>query len=255
MGIYTNSGLVNHAKKALELNTKYMWGGILREITNRYIDLLSGIPEYKSQYPASRVSELRSLVGKNYYGVDCVGLIKSYYWSGNPNGGVGSPKYGASGFPDVNANVMFQSASEKGAIDTMPDIPGLIVYSKSHPHVGIYIGNGYTIESTLGVRGDGVVKRKLDGFWEYWFKCPYIRYESSIPKANLVSSYLDFNATVREAPTINSAQINKLYPKQQVTYIRGSDTIDPSSKLVYVKLSEKLNGKNQWILKQAIHGG
>lgn len=187
MGLYTNTGLVNHAKKALQLNTKYMWGGILREITNQYIDQLSGIPAYKNQYPPSRVAELRQCVGKNYYGVDCIGLVKSYYWSGKPNGGTGSPYYGAAGYPDINANEMFKRAKIKGVITGMPEIPGLIVYSKTHPHVGIYIGNGYTIESTLGTRGDGVVKRQLDGLWEYWFQCPYIEYKEPENKPVLFS--------------------------------------------------------------------
>lgn len=184
--MYTNEGLVKHAEKALSLNTKYMWGGLLRPITPAYIDQLRGIYGTKryTGYTDERWNELRSLVGKGYYGVDCVGLIKSYYWSGKADGGVGSPNYGAAGFPDVNAGFMFDAARIKGKIKDMPEVAGLIVYSKSHPHVGIYIGNGETIESTLGSRGDGVVKRKLDNFWEYWFQCPYI----DCPKALLKSS-------------------------------------------------------------------
>ena len=177
MGIYTNTGLVKHAEKALSLNTKYMWGGILRPVEQQF-EMLQKIYGNRNGtgYSAARWNELRQLFGKGYYGVDCVGLIKSYYWSGKPDGGTGSPKYGSAGFPDVNAGFMFNTARVKGGIKEMPDIPGLIVYCKSHPHVGIYIGSGETIESTLGSRGDGVVKRELDGLWEYWFECPYIEY-------------------------------------------------------------------------------
>ena len=178
MGLYTNTGLVKHAQNALALDTKYMWGGILRPIEQQY-DMLFKMYGNKAGtgYTASRWNELKQLCGKGYFGVDCIGLIKSYYWSGKADGGVGSPKYGAVGFPDVNANFMYLQSKVKGKIADMPEIPGLIVYSKSHPHVGVYIGNGYTVESTLGSRGDGVVKRKLDNFWEYWFQCPYIEYE------------------------------------------------------------------------------
>ena len=178
MGIYTNTGLVKHAEKALALNTKYMWGGLLRPITDAYIATLRNIYGVNSNtgYTTARYKELASYAGKGYYGVDCVGLIKSYYWSGKADGGTGSPNYGVKGYPDVNATYMFNTAKNKGTIDTMPEVPGLIVYSKTHPHVGIYIGGGYTIESTLGSRGDGVVKRKLDDLWEYWFECPYIEY-------------------------------------------------------------------------------
>ncbi|MBR5088465.1 MAG: C40 family peptidase [Ruminiclostridium sp.] len=177
MGLYTNEGLVRHAENALKLKTKYMWGGILRPIEQQY-DLLFRTYGTKpgTGYTTERWNELKKLCGKGYYGVDCVGLIKSYYWSGKADGGVGSPKYGAAGYPDTNAGGMYNAAKVKGRIATIPERPGVIVYSKSHPHVGIYVGNGYTIESTLGTRGDGVVKRKLDGFWEYWFECPYIEY-------------------------------------------------------------------------------
>ena len=177
MSIYTNTGLVKHAEKALSLKTKYMWGGILRTIEQQY-DMLFKMYGNKAGtgYTTQRWNELAQLKSKGYYGVDCVGLVKSYYWSGKPDGGTGSPKYGAAGYPDVNANYMYHQSKVKGKISTIPETPGLIVYSKTHPHVGIYIGNGYTIESTLGSRGDGVVKRKLDSFWEYWFQCPYIEY-------------------------------------------------------------------------------
>ncbi len=176
MSIYTNTGLVKHCEKALSLPTKYMWGGILRPIEMQY-DLLHKLYGNKAStgYTAERWEELKKLFRKGYYGVDCVGLIKSYIWSGNPDGGTGSPRY--DGHSDVNAGIMYNLSKAKGKIGNIPEIPGLIVYSKTHPHVGVYVGNGFTIESTLGSRGDGVVKRKLDSFWEYWFQCPFIEYD------------------------------------------------------------------------------
>ena len=172
---YTNKGLVQHVKNALALNTRYMWGGILRPITPAYVDMLSGIYG-AAQYSESRIKMLKSLPS-GYYGVDCVGLVKSYYWSGNENGGTGSKDYGKAGYPDVNANLMYQNARVKGPINTIPEVPGLVVYCKSHPHVGVYIGNGEVVESTIKTAGDGVIKTKLkDWKWEYWFECPYIEY-------------------------------------------------------------------------------
>lgn len=176
---YTNIGLVKHVQAALKLNTKYMWGGILRQITDSYISLLrKNWGNYNgSGYSDKRWNELKTYVGKNYYGCDCVGLIKSYYWSGKDDGGTGSPKYGAAGYPDVNAGIMYNNAKVKGAISSLPEIPGIIVYCKTRPHVGVYIGGGWVIESTLSARGDGVIKTKLSDFkWEYWFECPYIQY-------------------------------------------------------------------------------
>lgn len=163
--IYTNTGLVAHAKNALADKTKYMWGGIYRPITDAYVDQLAKM--YPEQYTSARKQMLKALPD-GYYGIDCVGLIKSYYW-----GGKGSKGY--KGATDVNAHGMYNAAQFKGKIDTLPEQPGLILYCKTRPHVGIYIGNGEVIESTLSSRGDGVTKSKLKDFaWEYWCQCPYI---------------------------------------------------------------------------------
>lgn len=168
-----NIGLVQHCENALKLPTKYMWGGIFRLVEKQY-DMLYSMYGNKpgTGYTPQRWDELSRLKNTGTYGVDCIGLVKSYYW-----GGVGSPKY--DGKTDVNAGTMYNLAKVKGKISTIPETPGLVVYSKTHPHVGVYIGGGYTIESTLGSRGDGVVKHKLDSFWEYWFQCPFIDYSSS----------------------------------------------------------------------------
>lgn len=193
---YTNVGLVTHAKKALALKTRYMWGGILRPITDNYVDMLYKIYGTK-QYSASRVKKLKSLPD-GYFGVDCVGLVKSYYWSGKPNGGTGSPNYGKAGYPDVNANAMYAAAKVKGPISTIPEIPGLVVYCKSRPHVGVYIGDGYVIESTRGGKGDGVVKTKLkDWVWEYWFECPYIAYKKASTSNNTSSTTIKVGDIVK----------------------------------------------------------
>ena len=254
--MYTNKGLVKHAEAALKLNTKYMWGGILRPITNNYIDQLADLYKKTSQYPESRIQTLRGLVGKNYFGCDCVGLIKSYYWSGKENGGTGSPNYGKAGFPDVNAHGMYNAAKVKEKIDTIPEVPGLVVYCKSRPHVGVYVGNGYTIESTLGGGFDGIVKRKLkDWIWEYWFPCPYITYEETATESTTAIAtekkcVLAYPAVVRAAPKASSAQLGRYNPGMTVTILPGSETRDEKSGFVYVKI--KKSAGEAWIVKSAI---
>lgn len=179
---YNNEGLVEHCKKALKVNNVYMWGGILRLVEKQY-DTLKGI--YGNQpgtgYSPERWAYLRSLFGKDFYGVDCVGLVKSYYWSGKLTGGVGSPNYASARYPDCSAADMYAAAKVKGKIGTLPEKKGIILYCRKNHHVGVYIGNGETIESTLGARGDGVVKRKIDKLWTDWFECPYITYKTDAP--------------------------------------------------------------------------
>ena len=85
---------------------------------------------------------------------DCVGLIKGYSWLNVDTGVIG---YATNGHPDVGADQLYNAATVKGPISTMPEIPGLIVHSTVH--VGIYIGNGYVIEA-MGTRY-GVVKTRV----------------------------------------------------------------------------------------------
>ena len=254
MAKYTNEGLVKHCKMALKLNTKYMWGGILRLIEKQY-DLLKNMYGVKpgTGYSAVRWKTLKNLFGKNYYGVDCIGLIKSYLWSGKTDGGVGSPYYPTKtngSAPDITATDMFNAAKVKGKISDMPDIPGLILYCKSHPHVGVYIGNGETIESTLGSRGDGVVKRKLDSLWEYWFQCPYIEYLSStMTTAKIKKCTLAFPANVRSEPAEKGKKIGRYEKGSTVTIVVGSETKDAATGYVYVRIS---GSREAWIVKSAI---
>ena len=101
---------------------------------------------------------------------DCAGFIKGYCWY-NPE--TDSVNYATNGMPDLGANQMYQTATVKGPISTMPEIPGLAVWHQGH--IGVYIGNGYAIEA-MGTRY-GVVKTRVSArSWTHWLKIPYINY-------------------------------------------------------------------------------
>ena len=71
---------------------------------------------------------------------------------------------------------MIEACTEKGAINTIQNIPGLVVWKNNH--IGIYIGDGYVIEA----RGHdyGVIKTKLeDNAWLKWGKLPWVEYATS----------------------------------------------------------------------------
>lgn len=251
MSIYTNEGLVKHVKTALALKTKYMWAGTLNPITDSYITQKvnqckkGGVPASRSGYTEARIKQLRSLANRGYYGVDCVCLVKSYLW-----GGVGCPNYQSK--YDLPAGSMYDLATVKGSIDTLPECPGLIVISRKHGnHVGVYIGNGETIESTLGSRGDGVVKHKLDKtFWTDWFQCPFIEYKQTVdtPKTSLRNVTLAYNATIRRTSKYKSESLGVLTAGTQCVIVSGTETQDPQSKYTYVKLY----GRAGWIVVSAI---
>ena len=68
---------------------------------------------------------------------------------------------------------MKANCSERGTLETMPDIPGVLVFMPGH--VGVYVGNGKVIEA----RGHayGVVETNLVGRgWKEWGKLDWIEY-------------------------------------------------------------------------------
>lgn len=146
---YTKANdLVNWCKEQLVKKTKYKLGGI-----GRYED--------------------------NIRTFDCIGLIKCFLWHDYST--TNAYYYGKTA-PDKNCEGYFNMATEKGPINTIPEVPGIIVYQKGH--VGIYIGNGEVIEATAAF-GSKVVKSYFKGFhtgnkrttWTHWFKLPQLTYE------------------------------------------------------------------------------
>lgn len=141
--------LVKWCKVQLKSNTRYELGGIGRYEGNTRI-------------------------------FDCIGLIKCFLWHDYPKV---TDKYGVT-CPDYNCEQMIARAKKKGKIDTIPEIPGLIVYQ--YGHVGVYIGNGEVIEATAAFGGK-VVKSYFKGAhkgnkrttWTHWFKMPELTYPSA----------------------------------------------------------------------------
>ena len=74
---------------------------------------------------------------------DCCGLFKCFMWH---DYSTKNAKYYGKTQKDLGTESLFAEAKEKGTIDTIPNIPGIIVYQKGH--VGIHIENGIVIEST-----------------------------------------------------------------------------------------------------------
>lgn len=165
-GTKNNLDLAAYAVQAWENGWGYVWG--------TYGNVLSpSLFDYKLQQYPDGVGKYADFIRNNWLNrrtADCVGLIKGYGWLDVNSLEI---KYGTNGMPDYGANQMYQSATESGTMDTMPDIVGLAVWKQGH--IGVYIGNGYVIEA-MGTKY-GVVKTELaKRSWSGWCKIPYIDY-------------------------------------------------------------------------------
>ena len=161
-----NLDLVEWAKQAKLRGWGYVWGTYGEVLTRSYYNAKA------EQYP-DEVGGYADFIESNWLGgrtSDCNGLIKGYGWL-NPD--THEIEYGTNGMPDIGADTMYANATEKGTIDTIPEIPGLAVWHEGH--IGIYIGGGKVIEA-MGTKY-GVVETELAGRgWTHWLKVPYITY-------------------------------------------------------------------------------
>ena len=61
-------------------------------------------------------------------------------WSDTPNS---VPEYNPT--HNVNSEDLLKKCDEIGFMDSLPDVPGVLLFKEGH--VGVYIGNGETIEA------------------------------------------------------------------------------------------------------------
>ncbi len=161
-----NLDLVQWAIEAHSSGWGYVWGTYGHVLTRSYYEAKL------AQYPEG-VGKYADFIKANWLGkrtADCVGLIKGYCWFDPEAQSIG---YAVNGMPDIATEQMIEWCDEKGSIDTIPEIPGLLLWMNGH--VGIYIGNGLAIEA-MGTRY-GVVQTQVAGRgWLKWGKIPCIEY-------------------------------------------------------------------------------
>ena len=191
----TNVGLVAWANSWADrwIETIYMLGGFGRklswEVRSHFHSLLAKI-QSGSSHTIRNQERIKQGIGK--YCFDCVGLIKAYLWWDYEND---RPRYKTINgvyIPESegNCNTFWNQATERGKIETMPDIPGILVLigsPGSFGHVGIYMGkvNGVKqfVEASPGLKSWPLTKQwgviRTDETmrqWTYWIKFKHIRY-------------------------------------------------------------------------------
>ncbi len=167
--VKNSEDLVNWAQMAWENQWGYVWGTFGDVLTEELL-------QYKLDQFGDDVKDYEPIIREKWMGrrvADCAGLIKSYCWY-DPSQDAISYCYGD--MPDIGTDGFYEAAPDKGDISTLPDTPGLLVYSDKG-HIGVYIGGGWAIEAIS--HAGGVVKTRVaDRTWTHWLQCPYISYDS-----------------------------------------------------------------------------
>ena len=163
--MFTGQQLADYCKKVYEAGWVYWYGTYGKKCSKSLYT--SKKKQYPDHYGSSRTSGYEKDIAAGKRCADCVGMIKSFFWTGNNFDT--DPKYATNNCPDKSADGMFSLCKESGAIKTIPDIPGLVVHKKGH--IGVYIGGGYTIEMK-GFAYDCKKVKVTSGPWTEWGKLP-----------------------------------------------------------------------------------
>lgn len=168
----TDKGLVEYAKRALGLP---YWNGTFGQIATEqlYLQKRAQLPE---QYTAT---DFPTQYGKRVH--DCAGLIKGYFWKDSFDSDY---RYQSNGLPDVNEYGLYSLCTERGKINTLREVPGLLVFKRADGkiyHVGVYIGGGEVIEAKG--HAYGVVSSPV-GEWDEWGRLSVLEYTGGEEKAD-----------------------------------------------------------------------
>ena len=187
-------------------------------------------------YTSDRQVNLRSLIGKGYFGFDCVCFVKALLWGWNGDAGktYGGAMYQSNGVPDITENSMISKCSGVSN-DFTRIVPGEYLWNDGH--CGIYVGDGLAVECTSawenGVQITAVAN--MGGKYGYenrtWTKhgkLPYVTYEAeqqSTPVSNGKTVTVEL-LTLRRSENRGNAQIAAA---QRILKLMGYYTMDIDS--------------------------
>lgn len=171
---------------AKNYNTVYMWGVFGAPVTESVI--AGKAKQYPSWYTSAKQAAFRKLVGKGYFGFDCVCLIKGilWGWSGNQSKTYGGASYASNGVPDIGADTMIARCQNVSTTGWANMVPGEAVWCSGH--IGIYIGDGLAVECTpawenkvqiTAVKNIGAKTGYNARTWTKHGKLPWVDYSES----------------------------------------------------------------------------
>ena len=163
--MFTGKQLAEYCEKVFKARWVYWYGTYGKPCSQSLYE--GKRKQYPSHYTDARTSGYMKDIREGKWCADCVGMIKSFFWTGGNFQTM--PKYATNHCPDTSANGMIKLCPQTGPISTIPDIPGLVVWKSGH--IGVYVGNGYTVEMK-GFNYDCKRNRVKDGQWTKWGRLP-----------------------------------------------------------------------------------
>ena len=110
----------------------------------------SNVTRYQNNHSynkqAGRKSLIKSVANKNYFGFDCVCLIKGvlWGWNGDLSKTYGGATYASNNVPDIGADRMINECSDVSTDFSKIEV-GEAVWMSGH--IGVYIGNGLVADN------------------------------------------------------------------------------------------------------------
>jgi hypothetical protein len=234
MSLKSNIGLLDHVLKAYKAHWKYVWGTYGQIGTKKLLnDKFVQYPNYKATWGSYLLEHENEFIGIPWG--DCGGLIESYLMLNADGKLIYDPS------KDFTDTSFYNTATKKDRIETIPEIPGIAVWFKGH--IGIYIGDGYVIES----RGTayGVVKTFLrDRPWTHWLQLSQLTYlkdendadiliDTKNNKLTVEGNTIDIVAGIIDSRTVVEikATLDALSKVFDFNYALGWDNINKIAKI------------------------
>lgn len=163
----SNAFVVDYVKAQVG---KQYWNGTFGQLGTRSL-----YEQNKKRLPAEYKWTYEDKMAKTNC-FDCHGLIKSIFWSGNKE----HPEkltYQKE-MPDCDIPTAYNRCTSKGPISSIPEIPGLYLFTKNMGHIAVYIGNGLLVEAK-GHAWGVVLSKVSERSFAYWGKdTKYIKFDA-----------------------------------------------------------------------------
>ena len=198
------AGLVKWAEEAYKDGWVYWYGTCGYACTESL--LTRKAKQYPDHYGDSRMAKYRKHIAAGKVASDCIGLFKSYAWDEDGDNDTRESDYGSNDQPDHGAKTTLNKCKVKGAISTMPEIPGLAVWTKTGGHIGVYVGGGYVVEARGFGYNPPVQRNKLSSrAFTTWGLYPFAEYTPE--QVALAEAAANGSKTPVEAPVQKDEQI------------------------------------------------